>query len=79
MQAVSVRRITPVMICLAKGCDSLCVWSGRGVQADCECVSRVSIRGRLNLRLDIDNDIDIELSSLITIAVTECGSRQVYL
>lgn len=25
MQAVSVRRITPVMICLAKGCDSLCV------------------------------------------------------
>lgn len=79
MQAVSVRRITPVMICLAKGCDSLCVWSGRGVQADCDCVSRVSIRGRLNLRLDIDNDIDIELSSLITIAVTECGSGQVYL
>lgn len=75
MQAVSVRRITPVMICLAKGCDSLCVWSGRGVQADCDCVSRVSIRGRLNLRLDID----IELSSLITIAVTECSSGQVYL
>lgn len=76
MQAVSVRRITPVMICLAKGCDSLCVCKrgGRGVRPDCDCVSRVSIRGRLNLRLDIDSDIDIELSSLITIAVTECGS-----
>lgn len=81
MQAVSVRRITPVMICLAKGCDSLCVCgkeaaggAAGGVQGDCDCVSRVSIRGRLNLRLDIDNDIDIELSSLITIAVTQCGS-----
>lgn len=71
MQAVSVRRITPVMICLAKGCD--CV-RGLRVQADCDCVSRVSIRGRLNLRLDTDSDIDIELSSLITIVVTECGS-----
>lgn len=49
------------------------------MRADCDCVSRVSIRGRLNLRLDIDNDIDFELSSLITIAVTECGSGQVYL